>query len=129
MAIFLFVAWGIQLAESVGILDDESWNPTIQAYRLANAGMDAVKRELCGHRLLEVARDRVTYQDSAGAAWTLTGGPSLEKLSASGERVFLGDLGVDGSLNFLRSGSELEVDLVACCEGGTPTRLQFKLPV
>lgn len=128
MAIFLFVAWGIQLAESVGILDDESWNPTIRAYRLANAGMEAVKRELCGRRLLEVARERVRYLDAEGAEWALAGGPSLEKSSAAGERVLLADLGAEGSVSFTRSPSELEVDLVACCPGGTPTRLQFKLP-
>lgn len=128
MAIFLFVAWGIDLAERIGILDDESWNPSVQAYRHANAAMEAVKRELCDRPLLDVQPDRVRYADSEGTEWILTGGASLEKQAADGKRVFLGDLGQHGSATFHLAEGLLEVTLVAHCEGGSPTTLRFQIP-
>lgn len=126
MAIFLFVAWTIELAEKIGLLDDGSDNPTVRAYHQAMVAVDAVKRELAGREILAVEPARVRYRGGDGVEGSVA---FLSPHLVREPTEVLADLGPQGRFAASLAGGELHVDLTAHYPDGMPFPSHVRMPV
>jgi len=111
MAIFLFFAWVMEVAEKVGIIkEDES--PRARSYRAANRCLHLLKQELYDREVASVTESAVKRQDGS-------------VVSCQGHRLWrddqeLVDLGQGEVVFGLKEGS-LEARILGCVDEGRHT--------
>jgi hypothetical protein len=120
MAIFVFIAWVMELAEKVGIIR-EPQDPASRAYRAANHCLHVLKRELYDQPLSRVEASAVQRADGPVVAC------NRHRLFRDGHE--LADLG-RGEVTFrARDENTLEVRIVSRMEDEAQHRLTVWIPV
>lgn len=124
MAIFVFLAWAMELAEKCGIIHTEPQNSKGRAYHRANEASQWLRHQLVGANIEVVEPDRIVYQAAEGPQEILCRNEMLCKFKedkvvlhqeyfpqVEAQKVFA--LGPGGRANFTMSGSRLTADIWA----------------